>query len=89
MTPASLVSHPALKPITRHALAMLRAHPEGLTSNEARALGCGDRFAARVFELRRAFGDEAITDTWETQGEARFKRFHWTQNDPQTGLFDL
>ena len=86
----TLTEHAPLKPITRHALHCLRAHPGGLTTNEARALGCGDRFAARVFELRRAFGDTAITDTWETHGEARFKRFHWTQNvDPQTGLFDL
>lgn len=69
---------PRLKPRTARALQILKAHPGGLTSNEARALGCGDRFAARVFEIREAYGDGSIVDEWETHGEARVKRFRWT-----------
>lgn len=67
---------PRLKPKTAHALRMLIRHGS-LTSNEARAVGCGDRFAARVDELRAAFGDAAVPDEWETAGDARFKRYRW------------
>ena len=57
---------------------MLKAHPAGLTTNEARALGCGDRFAARVHELRRELGDHAVADEWETTANGeRVKRFRW------------
>lgn len=67
---------PRLKPKTAHALRMLIRHGS-LSSNEARALGCGDRFAARVKELRSAFGDAAVPDEWMTVGDARFKRYRW------------
>ena len=72
-------TEPKLKPRTEHALRMLREHPEGLTTNEARALGCGDRFAARVLEIRKALGETAVTDEWESHGEARYKRYHLTR----------
>jgi hypothetical protein len=77
-----VTAHVALKAKTQHALRMLQQHPEGLTSNEARRLGCGDRFAARVDELRAAFGDEAIPDKWESVGKVRFKRYRWVEPGP-------
>ena len=84
----TVLAHAALKPLALHALQMLReAGSRGLTTNEARALGCGDRFAARVLELRQAFGPESITDRWETHGEARFKRYFWADAlNPQASL---
>jgi len=81
-----MTKHPRLKPRTQHALRMLQQSADGLTSNEARELGCGDRFAARVHELRQAFGDGRVTDSWETHGETRYKRFRWVA-DEQTSLF--
>jgi hypothetical protein len=68
---------------------MLQQNPEGLTSNEARRLGCGDRFAARVDELRSAFGDDAIPDEWESDGKARFKRYRWVEPGPAQGTLAL
>ena len=45
-----------MKPQTARTLALLRACPEGVTPHRAREHGCGDRLAARVWELRHLFG---------------------------------
>lgn len=43
-----------MKPQTRLVLALLRAHPEGLTPLMALHAGAGFRLGARVWELRDA-----------------------------------
>lgn len=88
MTPAVLVAHPALPPLTQHCLRVLVEHPEGVTESEARRLGCGHRFPARVLEIRKALGQQAVEAMWESRGRSRWVRYFWRGSiEPQGELF--
>ena len=66
-----------MKPGTAAALALLRAHPEGITSLDALLAGCGSRLAARVAELKADGYDvrsEPVTVP-TTAGHARVSRY--------------
>lgn len=77
MTPATLVSH---RPLAEQAQQVLRAMVErgGLTQAEAYDLRprC-TRLAARVKDLREAYGDSAVEGVWETDGRSRWVRYKW------------
>ena len=66
---------PQLKPSADRVLAVLEAHPEGITQMDALLVhGCGDSLAQRVHELRQA--GVAVMDSWETTANgARIKRY--------------
>jgi len=74
-----------MKPRTALCLRVLEERGS-LTSMEALHAGCGSRLAARIKELRDIYGDSAIPDEWESDGDARWKRYHW-RPQVQTDLF--
>jgi len=87
MTPAVLTAHARLSPLAQRCLKVLVEHPTGVTEAEARELGCGHRFPARVLEIRRAFGQHAVEATWESAGKSRWVRYRWAGNrEPQAEL---
>lgn len=71
-----MVNHQSLKPQTQRVLGLL-VQRGSLTSLEALHAGAGFRLAARVKEIREAFGDDAVVTEQETDGDARYARYHW------------
>jgi len=67
-------------------LALLRAHPEGITSMDALGAGCGDRLAARIHEIKAE--GHRIADEWRTTPNgARIKAYRLAppRPEPTTG----
>ena len=48
-----------------------------LSAREAYEAGCGMRLAARIAELREAYGTDAITTESETHAGGNHARYHW------------
>jgi len=70
-----------VKPSARSVLALLRAHPRGITAMDALGAGCGDRLAARIGEVKAA--GHRIADSWEmTPTGARVKRYRLVHPTP-------
>ena len=58
-----------------------------LSAREAYEAGCGMRLAARIAELREAYGTDAITTESETHAGGNHARYRLTTSDGQTELF--
>lgn len=59
-----------------------------LTAREAYEAGCGMRLAARIAELREAYGTDAITTESETNAGTTYARYRWTATrEAQGSLF--
>lgn len=65
-----------MKPQTEGVLRILRERGS-LTSKEARELVGTDRLAARILEIRRLYGDSAVTTHWEVRHGFRYARYVW------------
>ena len=76
-----------MKPQTRAVLDWLR-DGGSITDREADRLWGIRRLAARVREIREAFGKDAVRTTWETRGGVRFARYRWAATPEQPSLFD-
>ena len=59
-----------------------------LTDREADRMWGIRRLAARVREIREAFGDDAVATTYETRGRSKFARYRWAATPEQPSLFD-
>ena len=69
---------PRLKP---QAMSVLRLLVErgSLTPLEARELVGTDRLAARILEIKRAYGEGRITTTTERTGRKSYARYVWNR----------
>jgi len=81
-----LVAH---KPLGAQAQRILQLLVErgSLTAKEAYEAGCGMRLAARVLEIREAFGESAVVTRTEEHDGGTHARYYWRgQVEPQTEL---
>lgn len=84
--PATLTPARALPAKAQLALRMMKERGS-LTADEARALGCGSRLAARVLEIKEAYGESSVADEWVTVGRVRVKAYRFVGlTDPQGDL---
>ena len=71
-----LIAHEPLKPTTQRVLQLLVERGD-LTQIECLNAGGGLRLAARVKEIRDAYGESAVDTEYETSGAARYARYVW------------
>ena len=57
-----------------------------LSDREADRMFGVRRLAARIREIREAYGDEAVSTEYEGRGKVRWARYRWAQRDEQMGL---
>jgi len=64
-----------MKPQTKRVLALLKRR--SLTPAEAREWVGSDRLAARIREIRQAYGYASVERRWEPHPEGRHARYLW------------